>query len=107
GQLVVARFHGAALLLVQRCVGFDFDGTLSDRRNFTCGPNHFPQYDHCAAVLRRLHAEGNTLFIATKESVVHLRRGSAAAQKQLGDKLRRLEAFAALLGPDVPILVFV
>ena len=52
-------------------MGFDFDGTVSDRRGFTCGPTHYPQYAHAPSVLRDYHAGGAALFIATNESITH------------------------------------
>ena len=107
GCLVMARFNGAAALNPTHVAGFDFDGTLSDRRHFSCGDTHYPQFEHCARVLRRLHADGAAVFVATNESITHSKAGSAEVKRQLGDKLRRLEAFAASLGSETPLLVMV
>ena len=105
GSLVVRAFgappRGA------RVAGFDFDNTLSDNDHFRVGSRLVLQYAHVPRVLRELHADGYALLIATNESLTHLvskgRRDAAA--RQLGNKLARLEEFAALV--DAPMLVCV
>ena len=69
---------------------------------------HVERYAHQVEVLRRLHAQGAALYVATNESIAHTANWQAEKRAaHLGAKLRRLEAFAESLGEDIPLLVVI
>ena len=107
GQLMGCQFHGAPRQATVT-YGFDFDGTLSVRTHGAKHVAHVERYAHQVEVLRRLHAQGAALYVATNESIAHTANWQAEKRAaHLGAKLRRLEAFAESLGEDIPLLVVI
>ena len=107
GQLVGRVFHGPPVA-ADVTYGFDFDGTVSVRKHGAQHVTHVERFPHQVEVLRRLHAAGAAFYVATNESIAHT--ANWAPEKRLAHlsaKLVRLEAFAASLGADVPLLVVV
>ena len=108
-SILVGWFGGKPSSQASRIAGFDFDGTLSDRRavgglskwrsNYW---NHlFPK---SAQMIRALAANGYAIVVLTNESVDRL-KNPKPIEDQLRPKCERLAGWAADIG--VPVLVIV